>query len=452
MGQADVVAERNSFIWLDFLAAGFERLRPLNKPAIWAVDFLKILPRRQACSRAQSAEPLPNGTDSLDVGAFLRFVLRCLPLPLRLGGGLQFLLLADQIRTHSLAALQRAALRAAAILTPAVRPTTLDLHLDGMGDPRIPVRARRAIGALNLLDNDFVYGLSHSLHRACVEIFQAAVACGLAAIRIHHLPLDGHRQAGQIIGRVLAHTLGLRTIPVRLADVRRETLPYNIQPRQLAPADLARLGHMIPHAAGELVALLLQLVQQLPHLLHLLGDLRGTQRAGTAVGVDQAQLPQCRGRLAPFPDAGHLPQIRPPLIHQLADGRRAPMAGDDHHMAVLAVTHPNRLLQADGGDVVRQRVQITELVEIVLVFVQKIHVYVLDLLSPSVRIGHRLRQCLEVVAHFKLLRHRSRLLPAGTPTPTPDSPATPRSAGCNPSPASAGRCSPAPFPSGVSPW
>ncbi len=207
---------------------------------------------------------------------------------------------------------------------------------------------------------------------------------------------------------------------------------------------------MVPHPSGELVALLLQLVQQRPHTVRLSADLRRGQVPRVAVGVDQTQLLQRRGARGLLPDAGHLPQICPPFLHQLADGRRAPVPGHDHHMAVLAVTHPDGLLQAHGGDIVRQRVQLAEVVEVVGIPVQQVHVYVLDLLSPGVRSGHR-RQRLEVVPHFKLLRHRSRLLLADIPTPRPGSPATPRSWGCSPSPAAAGRCFPAPSPSGGSP-
>ena len=168
---------------------------------------------------------------------------------------------------------------------------------------------------------------------------------------------------------------------------------------------------MIPHAAGELVAFLLQLVQQLPHLLHLMGDLRGTQRAGTAVGVDQAQLPQRRGRITLFANAGYLAEICPPILHQLADSRHAAVAGDDYRATALAVPHPNRLLEADGSDVVRQTIQIAELVEVAGVTVQKIHVYVLDLLPPCARLGHRLRQCLGKLAHVKLRQSPPRSAP-----------------------------------------
>lgn len=130
-----------------------------------------------------------------------------------------------------------------------------------MGDLRILMRARRAIGALNLPDNDFVYGLRHSLHRARVKIFQTTVALGLTAVRINYLTLHVHRKTGEGVGRILAQALTLGAVPVGFPDVRSQALSDNIQPRQFALADFTSLRHMVPHPAGELIAFLLQLVQ-----------------------------------------------------------------------------------------------------------------------------------------------------------------------------------------------
>lgn len=145
---------------------------------------------------------------------------------------------------------------------------------------------------------------------------------------------------------------------------------------------------MVPHPAGKVVALLLELIKQLLHPLGLPGQLRGGQLPGVAVGVDELQLLQSLRALPPFPDAG---DALPPgvLLGQQLQGRPPAVAGDHHHMPVRSGAHPDGLLQTAQLDVGRQFLQALQGIKIVGIRVNVLQVYVLNLLPPGVRIGHR---------------------------------------------------------------
>ena len=92
-----------------------------------------------------------------------------------------------------------------------------------------------------------------------------------------------------------------------------------------------------------------------------------------------------------LPDAGHPAELIQSFFHKLSQGGPAPVAADDGEPSALTVPHPDRLLQAAHLDVVRQRVNVRQLVEIPFVAVQQVDVDVLDLLRAAVvQIGHRL--------------------------------------------------------------
>ena len=197
-----------------------------------------------------------------------------------------------------------------------------------------------------------------------------------------------------------------------------QVVPNHLEPGQLRGGHLAGLGHVVPHPAGEVVALLLELVEQLLHPLGLPGQLRGGQLPGVAVGIDELQLLQGLRALPPLPDAGDAPPSGV-LPGQQLQGRPPAVAGDHHHMPARSGAHPDGLLQAAQLDVGRQLLQALQGVKIVGVRVNALQVYVLNLFPPGVRIGHR---CLgDKLPQVNLAHKGSPPLPAARP-PRPGSP------------------------------
>ena len=162
----------------------------------------------------------------------------------------------------------------------------------------------------------------------------------------HHFLLGG-----AIAGKYIGGTLRQLALLPQLCKLRDQVFPDYLEPGQFAGGDLADLRHIVPHPAGELHALLFELIQQLFHLLRLGGLLSGGHGAGGCVGVDQFQLGKLRAVLGPVHDAGHLPQILPPvLVDQLFQRGMAAVAADDG-IPVAAGPDQDWLLQANQRNV-----------------------------------------------------------------------------------------------------
>ena len=88
------------------------------------------------------------------------------------------------------------------------------------------------------------------------------------------------------------------------------------------------------------------------------------------------------------------------------------MAADDREPSALTGPHPDRLLQAAHLDVVRQLVNVRQLVEIPLVAVQQADVDVLDLLrAGSVQLRHAGQLLTQHVHHVKFPLFHPQHLP-----------------------------------------
>ena len=211
-------------------------------------------------------------------------------------------------------------------------------------------------------------------------------AVGKFGERLRDPHLHIRRELGQCIGRLLRHP---PAIP-RGAKVRQQPLPDHLDPGQLGTVGVAGGCHHVPHPAlRELKTVLLQLIQQRLHTLRLLADLCAGELAGGAVGKDQSKFLKRRGGIVRLPDAVHPAELTQSFFHKLSQGSPAPVAADDGKPSALTGPHPDRLLQAAHLDVVRQLVNVRQLVEIPLVAVQKADVDVLNLLrAGSVQIRH----------------------------------------------------------------
>ena len=138
------------------------------------------------------------------------------------------------------------------------------------------------------------------------------------------LPIGGH--SGQLIGGGFSQLGLLPGCPPALGQV----LPDHLEPGQLGGAGVDRFGHMVPHPAGKLIALFLQLVQELLHLQSLFAQFCRRQSTGIGVGVDQTQLLQGRRSGRSFDNAGDFtPAVRIILGQQLHGGTAA-MTRHDH--------------------------------------------------------------------------------------------------------------------------
>ena len=145
---------------------------------------------------------------------------------------------------------------------------------------------------------------------------------------------------------------------------------------------------MVPHAAWELVALLLELIQQLFHLGRLLSQLRAGHGPGVGVGVDQAELLERRGSGVPLHDAGDLLPALRVLFGQELQRRPPPVAGNDDVTAILFLPDQDRLLQVTGCDICSQILDSAELVEIIGITVDQVQPDIIDLFPLGVQIGH----------------------------------------------------------------
>ena len=207
-------------------------------------------------------------------------------------------------------------------------------------------------------------------------------------------------QTSQRVGGVLRQVAGVPQGLIAGSQMGFDLL----DPPQLGPLDVAGLRHMVDHAAGELIALLLQLVEYLLQPRGLFANLRVGQHAGVGVGEDQLHLVD-QGVPTRLPDARHLPEPLLALVHQQLQRRLAPVAGDQHHMAVLSGPHQQRLLQAHRLDVAGQIGDVPQLVEIAGVAVDQADVDVLDLIAAlRSRIGNMARQRPGQLAQVKLFR------------------------------------------------
>ena len=152
----------------------------------------------------------------------------------------------------------------------------------------LALRAVRAIAAAFLARQRVKrrQSLGNLRHIPLTQICQA-VAIVVLSVRVDvgDLILQLRRHVRERVGRHLGQ---LALLP-RLCDLLRfaQPLANHLQPRQLALADLAHLGDMVAHPAGELHALLLQLVEKLLHALGLRADVRVAHPARVAIGVDQ---------------------------------------------------------------------------------------------------------------------------------------------------------------------
>lgn len=174
-------------------------------------------------------------------------------------------------------------------------------------------------------------------------------AVGLVTPRSVDDKLPLRRGTGQSIGHGLTNLVVL----VQRHPLSDQVVPDDFQPGKLGFAGTHGLSHMVTHSAGEFVALLLELIEELFHLGGLLADFGGGHHPGVGVGVNQTELLQCRRYGIRLHDAGHLcPFFRVICLEQF-QGRPATMAGDGEvPLGVIGVgPDADGLLEADGSDI-----------------------------------------------------------------------------------------------------
>ena len=146
---------------------------------------------------------------------------------------------------------------------------------------------------------------------------------------------------------------------------------------------------MIPHSSRELIAVLLQLIQQLLNLDGLLRNLRTGHGPGIGIGVNQTQLLECWRNSILLNNAGRFRPALRIIVHQHFH-RLAPTVTGNDHVSIRVRNRPDadRLLQTTESNIGRQIFNTGKLIKIVWIFIDQCQRYVPDLFPFGAQVGH----------------------------------------------------------------
>ena len=173
-------------------------------------------------------------------------------------------------------------------------------------------------------------------------------------------------------------------------EIRDQVRLNRVEVRKLRAADVAGFRDMIAHPAGELHALLLEVVEKPFDALRRLADLRACQHACGGVCHDELQFFHSCALGAPDENR-HLAKILASFRNQRPNRSRAAVPGDEAVLAVFPARDRRRVHNAG------QRNGVFKVFE--FIFVDRVKVRVVankivnvDLheLTAGVRLGHRL--------------------------------------------------------------